>query len=192
MLLWSYSVEEPRRTGCNAFAFSGTATFRDTGLDDDTTTHNLASGSESACCERRSPEVRHNTGDTGMTNCLLSTQEAGDILDVTRATMSLWRQNGGGPAFENSPAPIGFHARTLYVYRLDAVLAYLASHGTSKTDLAAIKLHTITTRRLKLAREADKARMTAMSAIRRAHAARATAADAGHAPSVKILAPGRF
>ena len=71
-----------------------------------------------------------------------------------------------GPAYElASPDSEHFHS-TVYLYRLSVLLAYLASRGASKTKLAAVELHAHTTRRLKLAREADAARMAAMCAKR--------------------------
>ena len=127
-----------------------------------------------------------------MTDFSMSTPNAADVLGVTRAVMGIWRKKGTGPTYElASPDSEHFHS-TVYLYRLRALLDFLASRRASKTKLAAVELHFHTARRQKLARKADAARMTAMSAIRRAHTARAAAADAGHKPSVKILAAGEF
>ena len=127
-----------------------------------------------------------------MTDFLLSTPKAADVLGVGRAVMGVWRKKGTGPAYELAPSDSECHHSTVYLYRLSALLAFLAGRCASKTKLAAVELHTITTRRLKLARKADRARMTAMTALRIAHAARAEAAEAGHKPSIEAVAAGKF
>ena len=127
-----------------------------------------------------------------MTDFSMSTPNAADVLGVGRATMGVWRKKGMGPAYELAPPDSEHFHSTVFLYRLSALLDFLASRGASKTKLAAVELHFHTTRRQKLAREADKARMAAMSAIRAAHTARAAAADVGHRPSIEIVAAGKF
>ena len=127
-----------------------------------------------------------------MTDFSMSTPNAADVLGVGRATMGVWRKKGMGPAYELAPPDSEHFHSTVFLYRLSALLDFLASRGASKTKLAAVELHFHTTRRQKLARKADRAGMTAMTALRIAHAARAEAAEAGHKPSIEAVAAGKF
>ncbi len=120
---------------------------------------------------------------------LLSSDEAAALIGVSRCWMSAWRKGRGknGPAYETYPTVSETSKAVRYGYRLSVILEFMASRGASKTELKNAKRHALTVRRLKLARAADRAQWTAVSAARRAYDARVAAAEVGHRPSIKEL-----
>ena len=129
-----------------------------------------------------------------MEDILLTSDEAAALIGVSRCWMSEWRCGRGknGPEYETYPTISETSKAVRYGYRLSVILNFMASRGASKTELTNAERHALTVRRLKLARAADKARMTAMTHIRCAHTARVAAAEAGHKPSIAILAEREF
>lgn len=126
-----------------------------------------------------------------MDDPLLVPDDAAELLGVCRARVTQLRKQGR-LGFETIPTVSPTSKYTLYRYRLSALLAFMASRGATSTALASAKLHAMTVFRLRLAREADKARATAIYHGRRAHNARVEAAEAGHKPSIAVLAEKEF
>jgi predicted site-specific integrase-resolvase len=122
----------------------------------------------------------------------ITSREACEILGITRATLSSWKGQGKGPAYETLQAVSETSRAHRYRYRLKAVLDFMASRGASRTEIEAARRKALTRHRLRLARAADKERVKANLAIRSARRAREAAALAGHKPSIAIFERGDF